>query len=125
MAQSAQIQDIYPLSHMQEGMLFHSLMDFSSKAYVEQTSFTITGNLCIDSFQKSLNLLVSRYDIFRTIFIKEVPDLTGPQQVVLSNRELTVYREDISRLADQDQQTLIDAFMTKDREKGFDLQKIH
>ncbi|MCB7153133.1 amino acid adenylation domain-containing protein [Bacillus stercoris] len=123
MAQSAQIQDIYPLSHMQEGMLFHSLMDFSSKAYVEQTSFTITGNLCIDSFQKSLNLLVSRYDIFRTIFIKEVPDLTGPQQVVLSNRELTVYREDISRLADQDQQTLIDAFMTKDREKGFDLQK--
>ncbi|WP_412095722.1 condensation domain-containing protein, partial [Bacillus inaquosorum] len=52
MAQAAQIQDIYPLSHMQEGMLFHSLMDVSSKAYVEQTSFTITGNLCIDSFLK-------------------------------------------------------------------------
>ncbi|NTU28504.1 amino acid adenylation domain-containing protein [Bacillus tequilensis] len=123
MAQSAQIQDIYPLSHMQEGMLFHSLMDFSSKAYVEQTSFTITGNLCIDSFQKSLNLLVSRYDIFRTIFIKEVPDLTGPQQVVLSNRELTVYKEDFSHMADHEQQVLIDEFMTKDREKGFDLQK--
>ncbi|MGG1245361.1 amino acid adenylation domain-containing protein [Bacillus cabrialesii] len=123
MAQSAQIQDIYPLSHMQEGMLFHSLMDFSSKAYVEQTSFTITGNLCIDSFQKSLNLLVSRYDIFRTIFLKEVPDLTGPQQVVLSNRELTVYREDFSYLADHEQQALIDEFMTKDREKGFNLQK--
>ncbi|MCY8264769.1 non-ribosomal peptide synthetase [Bacillus inaquosorum] len=123
MAQSAQIQDIYPLSHMQEGMLFHSLMDVSSKAYVEQTSFTITGNLCIDSFQKSLNLLVSRYDIFRTIFIKEVQDLTGPQQIVLSNRELTVYREDFSHLADHEQQALIDAFMTKDREKGFNLQK--
>ncbi|MFP7234280.1 amino acid adenylation domain-containing protein [Bacillus subtilis] len=123
MAQSAQIQDIYPLSHMQEGMLFHSLIDVSSKAYVEQTSFSITGNLCIDSFQKSLNLLVSRHDIFRTIFIKEVPDLTGPQQVVLSNREFTVYREDFSHLADHEQQALIDAFMTKDREKGFDLQK--
>ncbi|MEC0592382.1 amino acid adenylation domain-containing protein [Bacillus inaquosorum] len=123
MAQLAQIQDIYPLSHMQEGMLFHSLMDVSSKAYVEQTSFTITGNLCIDSFQKSLNLLVSRYDIFRTIFIKEVQDLTGPQQVVLSNRELTVYREDFSHLAEHEQQALIDAFMTKDREKGFNLQK--
>ncbi|MCY8308650.1 amino acid adenylation domain-containing protein [Bacillus vallismortis] len=123
MAQSAKIQDIYPLSHMQEGMLFHSLMDFSSKAYVEQTSFTITGNLCIDSFQKSLNLLVSRYDIFRTIFIKEVPDLTGPQQVVLSNRELTVHKEDFSHLTDHEQQALIDAFMIKDREKGFDLQK--
>ncbi|MCY9011319.1 amino acid adenylation domain-containing protein [Bacillus inaquosorum] len=123
MAQAAQIQDIYPLSHMQEGMLFHSLMDVSSKAYVEQTSFTITGNLCIDSFLKSLNLLVSRYDIFRTIFIKEVQDLTGPQQVVLSNRELTVYREDFSHLADHEQQALIDAFMTKDREKGFNLQK--
>ncbi|MCY9043624.1 amino acid adenylation domain-containing protein, partial [Bacillus inaquosorum] len=61
--------------------------------------------------------------IFRTIFIKEVQDLTGPQQVVLSNRELTVYREDFSHLADHEQQALIDAFMTKDREKGFNLQK--
>ncbi|WP_412095723.1 hypothetical protein, partial [Bacillus inaquosorum] len=50
--------------------------------------------------------------IFRTIFIKEVQDLTGPQQVVLSNRELTVYREDFSHLADHEQQALIDAFMT-------------
>ncbi|MCY8027883.1 amino acid adenylation domain-containing protein [Bacillus sonorensis] len=123
MTQATQIQDIYPLSYMQEGMLFHSLLDFSSKAYVEQTSFTITGNLCIDSFQQSLHLLVSRYDIFRTIFIKEVPDLTGPQQVVLSKRELTVHREDLSHLSHHEQLALIDEFMKKDREKGFDLQK--
>ncbi len=30
--------------------------------------------------KKSLDMLVSRYDIFRTIFIKEVPDLEGPQR---------------------------------------------
>lgn len=124
MTQATQIQDIYPLSYMQEGMLFHSLLDFSSKAYVEQTSFTITGSLCIDSFQKSLNLLVSRYDIFRTIFIKEVPDLTGPQQVVLTNRELTVQREDLSHLKHDEQLALIEDFMQQDREKGFHLQKI-
>ncbi|MCY8981666.1 fengycin non-ribosomal peptide synthetase FenD [Bacillus halotolerans] len=123
MTQATQIQDIYPLSYMQEGMLFHSLLDFSSKAYVEQTSFTITGSLCIDSFQKSLNLLVSRYDIFRTIFLKEVPDLTGPQQVVLTNRELTVQREDLSHLKHDEQLALIEDFMQQDREKGFHLQK--
>lgn len=34
-----------------------------------------------------------------------------------------MYREDFSHLADHEQQALIDAFMTKDREKGFNLQK--
>ncbi|MCY9107205.1 amino acid adenylation domain-containing protein [Bacillus atrophaeus] len=123
MTQATGIQDIYPLSYMQEGMLFHSLLHGDSKAYVEQTSFTINGNLCIDSFQKSLNLLVSRYDIFRTIFIKEVPDLSGPQQVVLTSRELTVKKEDISGMEIKEQHIFIEEFKKKDREKGFDLQK--
>ncbi|MEC0685801.1 condensation domain-containing protein, partial [Bacillus haynesii] len=67
MAQETEIQDIYPLSYMQEGMLFHSLLHPDSNAYVEQISFTISGDLCLDSFQKSLDLLIDRYDIFRTI----------------------------------------------------------
>ncbi|QPK87040.1 amino acid adenylation domain-containing protein [Bacillus velezensis] len=123
MTQATEIQDIYPLSYMQEGMLFHSLLDSGSNAYVEQISFTVSGDLCIDTFQKSLDMLVSRYDIFRTIFIKEVPDLEGPQQVVLSRRDTAVRTEDISDYSEERQQSIIDKFKETDRHKGFDLQK--
>lgn len=123
MTQATEIQDIYPLSYMQEGMLFHSLLDSGSNAYVEQISFTVSGDLCIDTFQKSLDMLVSRYDIFRTIFIKEVPDLEGPQQVVLSRRDTAVRTEDISDYSEERQQSIIDEFKENDRHKGFDLQK--
>ncbi|MCY9264016.1 amino acid adenylation domain-containing protein [Bacillus haynesii] len=123
MAQETEIQDIYPLSYMQEGMLFHSLLHPDSNAYVEQISFTISGDLCLDSFQKSLDLLIDRYDIFRTIYIKEVPDLDGPQQVVLSHRKVPVQTEDISDLTAEQQQTLIKSRKRADRLRGFDLQK--
>ncbi|QBG56334.1 non-ribosomal peptide synthetase [Bacillus amyloliquefaciens] len=123
MTQATEIQDIYPLSYMQEGMLFHSLLDSGSNAYVEQISFTVSGDLCIDTFQKSLDMLVSRYDIFRTIFIKEVPDLDGPQQVVLSRRDTAVQIEDISDDSEERQQLIIETFKENDRHKGFDLQK--
>ncbi len=99
---------------MQEGMLFHSLLDSGSNAYVEQISFTVSGDLCIDTFQKSLDMLVSRYDIFRTIFIKEVPDLEGPQQVVLSRRDTAVQTENISDYSEERQQSIIDKFKEND-----------
>lgn len=42
MTKANSIQDIYPLSYMQEGMLFHSLLQKDSQAYVEQASFSLT-----------------------------------------------------------------------------------
>ena len=41
MTKANSIQDIYPLSYMQEGMLFHSLLQNDSRSYVEQSAFTI------------------------------------------------------------------------------------
>ncbi|MDJ1631183.1 hypothetical protein QNN00_16085 [Bacillus velezensis] len=51
--QATEIQDIYPLSYMQEGMLFHSLLDSGSNAYVEQISFTVSGIYALIHSKKS------------------------------------------------------------------------
>ncbi|MBV2240847.1 hypothetical protein KQR57_10600 [Bacillus inaquosorum] len=48
-------ENIYPLTPMQKGMLFHSLFDLSSGAYFQQTMFDLHGDLDIDSFSKSLD----------------------------------------------------------------------
>ncbi|MEM6364262.1 MAG: condensation domain-containing protein [Planctomycetota bacterium] len=44
------IVDIYPLTPAQRGMLFHTLVDRSSGAYVIQVTFELTGTLDTAAF---------------------------------------------------------------------------
>nr|CAA84364.1 peptide synthetase ORF5 [Bacillus subtilis subsp. subtilis str. 168] len=117
------IKNIYPLSHMQEGMLFHSFLRKEEGAYVEQSLFTIKGSLSYDWFQRSIQAIIDRHDIFRTVFLPHVPHLSGPRQVVMTEREFHLNSEDISHLPTNDQNEYIERFKEKDKQKGFDLQK--
>ncbi|MEK4558803.1 plipastatin non-ribosomal peptide synthetase PpsC [Bacillus sp. FSL K6-0036] len=120
MPQQPEIQDIYPLSFMQEGMLFHSLYDEQSRAYFEQASFTIHGQLDLERFEKSMDAVFDRYDIFRTAFIYK--NVAKPRQVVLKQRPCPVHVEDISHLNEKDKEHCTEAFKEQDKSKGFDLQ---
>lgn len=44
------VEDLYPLSPMQQGMLSHSLYDPASGAYIEQMVCTLHGDLDIAAF---------------------------------------------------------------------------
>ncbi|MEC1581805.1 amino acid adenylation domain-containing protein [Bacillus subtilis] len=121
MTKANSIQDIYPLSYMQEGMLFHSLLQKDSQAYVEQASFTIEGKVNPQFFQNSINALVERHDIFRTIFISQ--NVSSPQQVVLREPNVIVLEENITHLNEAEQSQFIEQWKEKDRDRGFHLQK--
>ncbi|MCY8026759.1 amino acid adenylation domain-containing protein [Bacillus sonorensis] len=123
MDKTKKIKNIYPLSHMQEGMLFHSFLREKEGAYVEQSLFTIKGSLSYDWFQRSIQVIIDRHDIFRTVFLPHVPNLTGPRQVVMAERSFHLYTEDISHLQTNDQKKYIERFKEADKQKGFDLQK--
>ncbi|NJD03238.1 MAG: AMP-binding protein, partial [Ruminiclostridium sp.] len=121
MNKTAKIQKIYPLTPMQEGMLFHSLIDNESKAYYYQLFFSINKTLDIMLFEKSFNFLIKRYDILRTSFVYQ--KIQQPRQVVLKERHANIYFEDISQLKDDEKVLFIEEFKRKDMEKGFDLTK--
>ena len=46
------VEAIYPLSPMQQGMLFHSLLSPESGAYLVQITYEITGSLSSVVFEK-------------------------------------------------------------------------
>ncbi|MDQ1350459.1 MAG: Non-ribosomal peptide synthetase [Acidobacteriota bacterium] len=114
------VEDIYTLSPMQEGMLFHALIDEHSSSYFEQTSYRLRMELDIDVFKRSLNKLLSRHDILRTVFVfKGVDRLI---QVVLKQREIDFYYENIGHIEGEDAKKIfIKEFKTRDRRKGFNL----
>ena len=115
------VQKIYNLSHMQEGMLFHSIFEKDSSAYFQQISFTVKGEFHADLFEKSLNIIVARHDILRTNFVHE--KVKRPQQVVFKQRHITAHYEDLSHRSEQDKQTCIDNFLKTDINTNFDLLK--
>jgi amino acid adenylation domain-containing protein/non-ribosomal peptide synthase protein (TIGR01720 family) len=119
--QLGDIEDIYELTPMQAGMLFHALKNNQSTAYIEQVVFSIQGHIDRDLLKKSFNSLVERYDILRTLFIYE--QLDRPLQIVLKHRAGDIYFEDIGHLNKEAQNRYLKKFHLKDRKKGFDLSK--
>lgn len=113
------IQDIYPLSQMQEGILFHSMQDTSSNAYLGQSSYRIRGSIDTALMVHCLNKLFERHDILRTAFVFE--KVERPLQILLSERQVEFHVEDLRTV--HDKELKIKAFRDKDIARGFDLTK--
>ncbi|MFK3817597.1 amino acid adenylation domain-containing protein, partial [Pseudomonas sp. NPDC089407] len=81
-----QVADIYPLSPMQQGMLFYTLQGAESGLYINRTSVEVAG-LEIDRFIAAWNQVIARHDILRTGFWLS-PTLAEPLQVVHRQAEM-------------------------------------
>ncbi|HYE53806.1 MAG TPA: amino acid adenylation domain-containing protein [Chitinophagaceae bacterium] len=116
------LEDVYPLSPMQEGMLFHSVLDPQSNNYFEQMTFEMHGVLDVAAIEKSVNDLVARYDILRTVFVQQ--GYKRPLQVVLKQRKADfTYRDVREECVQQPKDAVIRAWQIRDRSMHFDLEK--
>ncbi|NET02965.1 MAG: amino acid adenylation domain-containing protein, partial [Sphaerospermopsis sp. SIO1G1] len=113
------IEDIYPLSPMQEGMLFESLYAPDGGVYFEQTTFTLNGELNVTAFTEAWQKLVNHHPIFRTSFIWK--SLSQPVQVVHKDVIVNVDVQDWRNLSPSEQQTQIEEFLQEKRKQGFQL----
>lgn len=65
------VQDVYEMSPLQEGIYYHWFAERNSTVYVEQTSFRVKGNLKVEVLHRSYDYMVERHDILRTEFSHE------------------------------------------------------
>jgi len=71
---AANVQDIYPLSALQEGMLYHHLSAAAGDPYISQARFVFDSPQRLDAFAEALRWVVKRHDILRTSFVWEYLD---------------------------------------------------
>ncbi|MCY7909667.1 amino acid adenylation domain-containing protein [Bacillus inaquosorum] len=114
-------ENIYPLTPMQKGMLFHSLFDPSSGAYFQQTMFDLHGDLDIDSFSKSLDGLSQKYDIFRTNFHRGWKD--QPLQIIFRTKKIGFEFIDLRDMKESQKEEMIQEYARRDKLQGFDLER--
>ncbi len=76
----ANVQDIYALAPLQEGILYHHLSAGEQDPYVLQALFAVDGRARIDAFAAALQAVIDRHDILRTAIVWD--GLDEPVQVV-------------------------------------------
>jgi hypothetical protein len=115
---SKNIEDTYPLSPMQEGMLFHSLYAPESGVYITQVACTLV-NLNVLALEQAWQEVIDRHPILRTAFVWE--NLKKPLQVVGRRVGAPWERQDWRGLSETEQEERFRAYLKADRGRGFKL----
>ncbi len=113
------IEDIYSMTPLQQGLLFHSLLAPQSGLYVDQFVFDLPGTLDVAALKSAWRQVIDRHAILRTSFHWE--NLSKPIQVVHKNVDVSVNVRDWRGDSPASQQKSIESYLTEDRQTGFDL----
>ena len=113
------IEDLYVLSPIQSGMLFHSLYAPGSGVYVIQVSCALRGELNVKAFERAWQQVLQRHAILRSSFVWEALD--RPVQAVHRHVELPLGQHDWRALTPSAQQEALADWLREDRTRGFAL----
>ncbi|AUY52497.1 non-ribosomal peptide synthetase, partial [Streptomyces sp. CB01881] len=113
------IERIYPLSPLQQGLVFHSLLGSSADAYVEQVSCRIQGPLDAEAFRLAWTGVLARHGTLRTSV--HWTDQAQARQVVHRQVALPWSEHDWRGMPAAEQEARLEALTHEDWVRGFDL----
>ena len=122
-AKTHNIEDIYPLSSLQEGILFHSLYSPEEGLYVDHMVCDLhaSDQVNADALRTAFQQVVDRHQALRTAFVWKLNN--KPQQVVLRKVNIPLSEHDWSDLSDQEREHRLAEFLDQARVLGFDPSK--
>jgi amino acid adenylation domain-containing protein/non-ribosomal peptide synthase protein (TIGR01720 family) len=116
-----QVEDVYPLTPLQQGLLFHSLYAPNSGVYIEQLRCTLLGELNVPLFQQALQEAINRHPVLRTSFLWE--GLQEPLQMVHPRVALPIEQDDWRELSSEAQEAQLKVFLETNRKSSFDFSR--
>ncbi|ALM82672.1 hypothetical protein ASB57_06630 [Bordetella sp. N] len=114
-----QVQDIYPATPLQNGMLFHSLLQAGEGVYIDQNRFVFGGELDLDAMAAAWRNAIARHDILRTCFTWAHGG--DALQVVMREAPLPLTVHDWRHLDLDEYEAQQDAWRAQDLDAGFDV----
>ena len=115
------VEDIYELSPMQQGMLFHSLERPDLGVYFEQLCLTCRGGMDVAAFQAAWADVVQRHAVLRSSI--DWKALDQPVQVVHRQIRLPWTVLDWKNRGPQERQDGLESLLEEDRKRGFVLDR--
>ena len=116
-----EIDDVYPLSPMQQGMLIHTVYAPDSGEYVVPMRVPLLEDLDVPAFQRAWQRVVDRHQILRTSFLWE--GLPEPIQVVHRQVTPTWEHHDWRELSPIGQEQRLESYLADERRRSFDFSR--
>ncbi|HVT17772.1 MAG TPA: non-ribosomal peptide synthase/polyketide synthase [Thermoanaerobaculia bacterium] len=113
------VEDVYPLSPLQQGLLFHSLYAPGDGLYCEQLVWSLRGELDLAALQGAWRRIVDHHAVLRTSFLWE--GLPKPLQVAWEAAEIAWSVHDWSSLPASQLDKQLAGWLEADRRRGFPL----
>ncbi len=114
------IENILSLSPVQEGILFHYLLNEKSSYYLEQLRLRVEGEVNTEVFQRAWDAVVNANEMLRTVF--RWNNLTNPVQIILKKNETRISFFDLTEYVDKEER--LDKIIAEDRNDFFDLTEV-
>ncbi|WP_411151238.1 amino acid adenylation domain-containing protein [Streptomyces sp. A30] len=116
----AGFSDAWPLTPMQSGMLFESMVnDTGDDTYLMQTVFHLSGRVDAARLRAAGEALLERYTNLRVAFVSDAADHLV--QIVVDGVELPWREIDLGGPANGERAEALRRFLTEDRAERFDL----
>lgn len=112
-------EDVYALSPLQQGMLFHSLLAQGAGVYTEQLLCDLQEVVDVTFLRQAWKIVVDRHPVLRTEF--RWVDLDEPQQQVQAQVEVPWEQQDWRGTTDAEQDRRTAELLEADRRRGFDM----
>lgn len=121
MTKTAEIADAYPLSQLQQGVLFHTVLNTDAGDYVVQLTAELAAWVAPDVFRAAWEEMIVRHALLRTAFVRDAPE--RPLQVVRRSAQLSWTQFDWRSLSREEYQGRLAAMLAADRRQGFALSR--
>ena len=115
------VEDIYPLTPLQEGMVFHAIAEPGTAMHVGRIVCRLKGTLDPDAFHAAWNHILARHAALRTAFVWE--GLEAPMQVVRKTLAMPFQHHDWTGLSADDAEQQFTAWVWQDAVVGLDLKE--
>ncbi|QNE17016.1 amino acid adenylation domain-containing protein [Kribbella qitaiheensis] len=113
------VEDIYPATPMQTGMIFHGLSQEGRGVYHEQLTFVLSGVAAPELLGAAWQRVVDTTSVLRTALVWH--GVTAPLQVVHRDVTLPVTHLDWSELSEAERREALASLLDRDRAAGLDL----
>ncbi|MDO9003736.1 MAG: amino acid adenylation domain-containing protein, partial [Aquabacterium sp.] len=113
-----QIEDLYPLSPMQQGILFHALQHGDDDPYFYQRVFSLSGALNTGRFIAAWQTAIDRHPALRSVYCFE--DSHAPLQIVCKTRHIDLFEADLRGMPRLQRWDMLAQCLRNERSNGFD-----
>ena len=116
------LEDAYPMTQLQGGMVFHNEYNPGSAIYHDIFSYYLKIPVQIELLRIAALELMKRHPALRTTF--DVTHFSEPLQLVHREGTELLSVEDVSQLSETEQEATIHAWIADEKQRGFDVTQL-